>query len=194
MRATPLAVLLSLQANLSFGSPTSIGVFFDADATDCDMAAQPFTPFNVYLTAVLGTDAAGAGITAASFRVDGLSDIQWSVTPSPDAISVGMPTNGGAVIAFPTCMQGDEVQRTVLLYTVLCIPQAPVSPRVVSVDGYFQPCDAYWCRHGPWVNLCDAPIFTRMLVQKGQARINSGPCTVGVQPKNWARVKSLYRG
>jgi len=194
MRAKLIAVLLSLQASLSFGSPTSIGVFFDADAADCDMAAQPFTPFNVYLTAVLGTDAAGAGITAASFRVDGLADIQWSVTPNPEAVSVGSPTIGGADIGFFACTQGAGVQRTVLLYTVLCIPQSPVSPRVVSVDRHSSPCDGYWCHHGPWVSLCDAPVFTRMVVQKGQARINSGPCTVGAQPENWARVKSLYRG
>jgi hypothetical protein len=193
MRAIALAVLLGFQASLSLGSPTSIGVFFDAEATDCDMAAEPFTPFNVYLTAILGSDAASAGIIDASFRVDGLFDIQWSVTPNPAAdLSLGTPTNG-AYIAFP-CMQGAGAQHTVLLYTVLCIPQAPVSPRVVRVEPHVQPCDGYWCRNGPSVALCDAPIFTRMLVQKGRARINSGPCTVGVQPESWARVKSLYRG
>jgi hypothetical protein len=84
-------------------SPTTIGVFFDAGATDCDASVAPFSTFNVYVSAILGTDAGASGITGADFRVDGLTGLVSSFTPSPAAMSsIGDPTFCGCSIAFPS--------------------------------------------------------------------------------------------
>jgi len=182
----------SVLATSAVASPTSIGVFFDPEASDCDFVAEAFVPFNVYLSATLGTDAAGVGIMGADFRVDGLADIQWSVTPAPAAqFYLGNPVAGGTIIAFDTCVGGSGPQRCVPLFTVLCLPLGTVAPRTVAVEPRVGPCGPCWM--GPWVTLCDPPIFSKILVQKGQALINNGSCTVSVRTETWTRIKSLYR-
>ena len=49
------AVLLASLAMSALASPTTIGVFFDVGATDCDITVAPFSTFNLYVIAVLGT-------------------------------------------------------------------------------------------------------------------------------------------
>ena len=172
------------------GSPSSIGVFFDADATDCDATVTQYMPFTVWAYALLGTDAAAAGITGAEFRIDGLEDLVWSVAPNPEAfVSVGNPCQGGCNIAFPNCMMGSGSRRSVLLYTILCIPFNPVSPRTVRVERHTTPDDQHIA---PILKLCDV-FFTAMFVTGGEARINNGPCTVGVDPAAWSTIKSMFR-
>ena len=81
MRCVSLAtstILVAGLATFAGASTSTIGAFFDAEATDCDIAVSPFFTFNVYVSAVLGTDAAGAGFLGAEFRVDGLSGIVLS--------------------------------------------------------------------------------------------------------------------
>jgi hypothetical protein len=176
-------------------SPTSIGAFFDVDAADCESSVVQFVPFNVYLSAVLGTDAAGSGITGANFRVDGLTDLVLSIVPIPAAsAAVGNPTTGDGAIAFPMCMTGDGPRKVVLLYTITCLATEPVAPRIVSVDNITRPCDSGCCRFAPRVALCDAPVYTYFYVLGGQALLNSGSCTVGVQPASWSAVRSLFNG
>lgn len=187
----PACIVMFLSAT-AVASPTSIGAFFDPHAADCDFVAEPFVPFSVYLCATLGTDAAGSGITGADFRVDGLLDIQWSVTPNPAAqFALGNPVAGGAIIAFSGCMDGFGPQRSLPLFTVLCLPLGPVSPRTVAVEPHVGPCGPCWM--GPLVTLCDPPIFTKIVVQKGRALINNGNCTVSVRSETWTRIRSLYR-
>jgi hypothetical protein len=108
------ALVVASLAMSADASPTTIGVFFDPAATDCDIAVAPFSTFNVYVSAVLGTDAGASGITGAEFRVDGLAGIVSSVTLNPaSAVSVGNPTLGGCSIGFPACLTG-EGQRNVV--------------------------------------------------------------------------------
>jgi hypothetical protein len=190
------AVLVFLFARVAAASPTTIGVFFDADATDCDASVTPSEPFNVYVSAALGTDAAGAGITGAEFRVEGLSGIPvLSVTPNPASagFAVGNPTAGGCNIAFPSCMTGEGPRRVVLLYTISCLAPSPLQPRTVSVLWHAVPIDVWDpCRPGPNVVLCDYPVFTRVCASGGSAFINNGSCAVAVQPTTWSAVKSLF--
>ena len=194
MRAIASAFAVALFAVSASGSPSSVGVFFDADATDCDASAAAFMPFTVWLCATLGTDAAGNGILGVQFRVAGLSDIVWSITPSAAAqFALGDPTANGCVIGFPTCTSGVGPQNAVLLYTILCLPFGPVSPRVLSVEPPTLPCNDCWTP-GPVATLCDAPVFTKLSVSGGQAMLNNGSCTVTVRPATWGGVKSLFRG
>ena len=192
LRVIAVAVMVAWLPASAASSPSSIGVFFDADATDCDASVSPFWPFNVYLSAVLGTDAAGSGITGATFRVDGLTDIVRSVTPNPAAfVSVGDPATAyGCDIAFPTCMTGEGPRKVVLLYTIECFSSQPISARTVSVERTSRACDAC-CRLAPCVTICD-DIFTWIYVPGGQALVNGGSCTVDVRPATWSVVKSLF--
>lgn len=199
MRCALLLTALALSGLLvtpAGASGSSIGVFFDPDATDCDISVAPLSTFNVYVSAILGADAAGAGISGAEFRVDGLTQWVTAVAPNPAAsLSLGDPTAGWCAIAFPTCMGGEESRGAVLLYTITCLTTFPVSPVTATVMHHALPCDSCFpCRWAPCVTLCDDPVFTTVLVSGGQALINNGACTVGVQPSAWGRVKSLYRG
>lgn len=199
MRCGLLLTALAL-GGLVAGSPgasaSSIGVFFDPAATDCDLSVAPLSTFDIYVSAVLGADAAGAGIRGAEFRVDGLTGLVLAVTPNPGAaLSIGDPTGTFCAIAFPTCMSGEGSSRAVLLYTITCRATFDPSPVTATVMHHAIPCDSCIpCRFAPCVTLCDDPVFTTVLVSGGQALINNGICTVGVQPSTWVRVKSLYRG
>jgi hypothetical protein len=191
LRALAFIALLASLAMSADASPTTIGVFFDAMATDCDASVAPFETFNVYVSAVLGTDAGASGITGADFRVDGLAGLVSSFTPNPAALaSFGDPTFCGCTIAFPICMTGSEPRRAVLLYTLTCSVGQVVSPRTVTVS-YNRRCGFGDPPFDPYVTLCDAQ-FTNLLVPGGQALLNNGSCTVGLQPITWSRVKSLF--
>jgi len=191
-RVITIAVMIASFSMSAAASPTSIGVFFDTDATDCDTSVLPYWPFNVYVSAVLGTDVAGSGIRGATFSVDGLADIVRSITPNPAAfIAVGDPaTPYGCDILFSVCMTGEGPRRVVPLYTIECFSTESISPRTVSVQRTSRPCDAC-CRFAPCVMLCDA-VLTLVSVRGSQALINNGSCTVGVQASTWTTVKSLF--
>lgn len=190
------AILVAGLATSASASTSTIGAFFDAEATDCDIEVAPFSEFNVYVSAVLGTDAAGAGFLGAEFRVDGLSDIVLSFSPNPaSSLSLGDPTGIFCDIVFPVCMTGEGAHRVVLLYTITCTVTFPVMPRTVTVMRHLIPCDSCFpCRFAPCITLCDDPVFTQVLVPGGQALINNGACTVEVPPSTWGHVKSLYQG
>ena len=191
VHALASAALVVWLAEAAAASPTTIGAFFDVEATDCDASVVPFSPFNVYVSAVLGTDAGEAGITGAEFRVAGLAGIVLSFTPNPAAsLSLGDPTGQACNIAFPTCVTTTAPRPAVLLYTITCSSGQPVSPRTVTVRyplTVFS--DPPWC---PSVILCDAPTFTRLCVSGGQAFVNMGSCAVSVRPTAWSTVKSLF--
>jgi len=188
-----VVVLVALLVTHVAASPTTIGVFFDTAATDCDASVTPFVPFNVYVSVVLGTDEARGGCRGAEFRVDGLTGLVSSVIPNPAAfVAIGDPTAGQCNIAFSTCMTGDGPRHVVQLYTIVCLSTVPVIPRRVIVDRTTNPCDSGCCRFAPCLVLCDDPVFTRLYVLGGQALINNGSCTVDVQPTTWSGVKSIF--
>jgi len=175
-------------------SSTSIGAFFDSQATDCDATVAPYTPFVVYICALLGADAPD-GMTGAQFRVDGLSGVVTAILPNPEATTtLGDPTvSSGCAIVFPNCVTGDGPRRVVPLYTIDCFAsEFPVLPRTVTVARRVLPCDSGCCRLAPCIWLCDAPVFSSIYVAGGQALINNGSCAIEVQPAAWSKVKSLF--
>lgn len=184
------AALVVLLAQVAVASPTTIGVFFDAEATDCDASVAPFSTFNVYANAILGTDAGASGITGAEFRVDGLAGIVSSFTPNPAATwSLGDPTSSGSIIAFPACMTGSGPRNAVLLYTITCSVGQTTSPRTVTVSYHRTTTGEPF---EPLVTLCDHPQYTSLDVPGGQALINNGSCTVALKPTTWSIVKSIF--
>lgn len=175
----------------SIASPTSIGVFFDAEATECDASVAPFSPFTVYVSAILGDDAGAGGIRGAVFRVAGLEGFVQSFTPGPSVFKyVGDPTQEGCNITFETCMGGDGPSTAILLYTIRCAMDESASPLSISVSHVATPSG-----DPPqlYVNLCDEPQYSKFYVSGGQAVVNNGRCSVGVELSTWSAVKSLFR-
>ena len=180
------SLVMALCLTAGSANASSIGVFFAADASDCDGTAVPFTPFTTYVIAILGGDAAVGGITGAEFRLDGI-DPSWfnTVTPSPASnVSIGNPITGGVNLAFPSCQGGSLV----LLYTIQSVALAAVSPRTLQIDRHTNPPNPnFSC---PLVTLCDAE-FTKLCVPGGSAALNE-TCGLPVQPATWSQVKGLY--
>jgi hypothetical protein len=147
-------------------------------------------PVTFYIHAVLGGDAAAGGITGAEFRVDNVptSGEGWFVTPTANAasnVAIGNPIAGGCNIAFPSCQTGSAV----LLYTVSGFATTGPS-RTFITDRHTTPSNPQFpC---PLLVLCDAPVFTKICVGAGEAFLNRGTCTVGVEEKSWSSVKSLF--
>lgn len=169
---------------------SSIGVFFAPDGSDCDGTAVPGVPFTVYIGAVLGGDAAAGGITGAEFSMGG-SDPAWIATVTPSAASyfaLGNPAYGGCNIAFPSCQPGPFVP----LYTIQFTAPSPIAPCVLRINRHLTPSGPnFLCA---LVTKCDAA-FTKVCVSGGQAFLNdpSRACTVGIEPRSWTMVKSLFR-
>jgi len=171
---------------------SSVGVFFAADGSDCD-ASNASGPFTYYIGAVLNADAAAGGITGAEFRVANAPQQAdgWFMTPvrNPAAnLDVGNPTAEGTNIAFPVCSPNPPAPF-LLLFTVSGF--ASTSPvRAMKVERHTNPSNPNFpC---PLVVLCDAPVFTKLCVPGGEAFLNGGVCTVGVEDKSWSSVKSLF--
>jgi hypothetical protein len=192
---------LVMAACLAAGSAnaSSIGAFFTADASDCDFQTPNF--FTLHVIAILGGDAAAAGISGAELRVTGLEDQApaptWfvSVTPNPAAnVVIGNPTTagGGVNLGFPSCQA--PMGGRVSLFTVSVFANGPpvLGERTFAVLRHTVPTNAnFQC---PLVTLCDPPTFTKVCVPGGEAFLNrgEGTCTVGVQQTSWSQVKSLF--
>jgi len=173
---------------------SSIGVFFAADGSDCDAAQPGPMPFTYYICAVLGGDAAAGGITGAEFRVDGAPGTAdgWfmSANPNPASnVAIGNPVDPvirGCNIAFPSCQSAGVV----LLYTITGFASGVVANRTMTVDRHIMPTNPQFpCS---LLVLCDAPVFTKICVLGGQAFLNGGVCTVGVEETSWSSVKGLF--
>jgi hypothetical protein len=104
-----------------------IGVFFDAAATDCDGQVPVFIMTTLYVSAILGGEAAG-GITGVEFRIDGFPGTStwfanFIVTPGCDLLC-GPPHQGGANIAWPSCQQGADGVVLIGTYQVFAVAEA----------------------------------------------------------------------
>jgi len=175
---------------LSVGSAnaSSIGVFFAADGSSCTGTVANFTQANYFVGAILGGDAAAAGITGAEFRLDGVNP-GWFTTATAGAgsnLALGGPTTGGCNIAWPTCQTGSFV----LLYSIVSfVTTGTPPPTTLSILKHTTPSNPnFLC---PLVTLCDQS-FTLLCVSGGQAFLNGGNCNVAVQQTSWSSVKSLY--
>ena len=188
MRFHPLISLLIVLCLRSTASASSIGVYFNPDATDYDAIIPANTLATWYILAVLGADAAAGGTTGAEFRQVG-TPAGWFMNPTANpgsGLSIGNPIAGGANIAFPVCQSG--AGGVVLLYTVSGFATTLVEDHPLSIDRHSTPSNSnFSC---PLLVLCDAPVYTKICVQGGYALINYD--NLGVEPASWSSVKGLF--
>jgi hypothetical protein len=166
---------------------SSIGVYFDQQATTFCAEQHPVTQGTAYILAALYGNPFVFGIVGAEFRVDGMP-ASWSATvvPRPGATTLGNPLTGGCNIAFPC-----QMSPIVLLYTVHYTVLSELTVHL-SVHAHSSPsnltftCPILYCA-------CDQPGECVACVPGGTAAINDPSfCLVGVAPSTWSRVKSLY--
>jgi hypothetical protein len=188
LRIASLAIVLALFAGSA--AAQSIGIFWDANGATCSVQQNSGSPGTCYLLAVLGGGSAG-GITGAEFRVDNFPSGTWFASPTrnPAAnIDVGSPLGTGCNIAFPSCQAGSG--GVLLLYTVGYFATSQEVDRRITIQRHTNPSNPnFMC---PLHVLCDAPVFTKLCVGGGTGIVNGPNCTVGVEPKSWSTVKSLY--
>ena len=186
-------VTVTLVAALALGvgsaSAQSIGLYFDPSSATCSSAPTLFTPGTMYVLAVL-SGADSGGITGAEFQIQNFPAWFPSANAHAGATTIGNPLTGGANIAFSPCDTG--AGGLVVLYTNNYFITSAVSDVTVSILRHTNPSNPFFLCS--LVTLCDAPAFTKVCVNGGQAFINpvGRTCTVGVQPATWSQVKGLY--
>jgi len=170
-----------------------LGVYFDAEGTQCHGSITPGQPGTIYILAKLnGLTACGAA--GAEFRFTGLPE-SWTVyaVANPNMFARGDPFGDG-VIGVWSC---DTVKdQTVVLYTVLVLAtelEENVEFRLESAQPYSNP--MFPC---PVLLLCDFPLFSYMCAETSPCYVNpSSPmtCQVPLATANvtWGAMKSLYR-
>jgi hypothetical protein len=167
---------------------SSIGVYFDLQATTACAEQHPVTPGTAYILAVLDQIPSEIGIAGAGFRVDGMpTDWSATVVPRSGGDTIGNPLTGGCVIGFPC-----QASHIVLLYT---IHYTVVSDLMVRLNVHEQTPPSNPPLACPVIDLgsCETAEGVWFCVSGGTAAINDPSfCTVGVEPSTWSRVKSLY--
>ncbi len=187
LRAIALALVVSFAA--SAASAASIGVYFDAAGTDCDYTVTAlYTPVNIYVMANL-SGAAAEGMTGAEFSVHNWPSAWFAnITANPAANTVLGNLWIGTNIAFPSCQPGTA--GMVLLYSVSGFATTAVPETYLTVAAHYTPSNpSFNC---PLLVLCDAPVYTKVCVNAGVGILNGRPCSVGVAPSSWSKVKGLY--
>jgi hypothetical protein len=192
MKVRVIASLVMALCLAGSASASSIGVFFDTGATDCDTAIPQNSGFTIYIIAILGGDAGSNGMTGAEYRMVG-NDPGWfaNYTPGPGSnLALGTPIDGvGANVAWPSCQNPGN--GMLLLGTISGFSPAPPLERTLRVQPRNPPTNLLF--NCPLVTLCDAE-FTKLCVAGGEAFVNRPgvTCTVGVEPSSWTKVKGLY--
>ena len=178
-------------------SASSIGVYFDREATTCEASIPIYTEFTWYHIVRLGGDALEDGFTAAEYRQTG-TPTGWivSVVSNPFAsLTLGSPLTDGALIAFQTCQNGPN--GIVLLATVTGFATSEVSDAELQIEAHTSPSNPNFQCPSPNLLNCSAPLFTRICVAGSDAvinRLHSRLCLdLAVQPSSWTGVKSLYQ-
>jgi hypothetical protein len=184
------AALTCAAAPRSEGS--RLGIYFDEQATAVERTQEAPASATLWVLAVLGGDAASAGIDGAEFRVENFPS-SWfaNVVPNPAAnIVLGGPLSGGVNIAFPVC-QAPSASGAVTLFTVNYFAVTLVDHHVLQVEAHSTPNNpSFNC---PLVVLCDDPFFTKLCVAGGRAAFNfPGFDQPAVETTTWSTLKALY--
>ena len=186
-----LRVIATLVAVLAFGvgsaSAQSIGIFGDLGSASCNIAVGG--PGTMYINVVGSSALPTGGITGAEFAVGNITtaDAFFILTPNPAAnVDLGNPFAGGTNVAFPSCQTGPSIN----LYHVNFFASTDLTGRLISIVAHSVPTNPNFpCS---LLNLCDAPIFTKVCVAGGEAYIDGPDCTVAVEETTWSDVKSLF--
>lgn len=189
------AAALCLPLSAARAHAPAVGLYFDADCTNCSASVQLGVPFDLYVAARLG-GALAAGLQGAEFRVTGLPPEYWILERVPNtaaSVVVGDPAGAGCHMSFDTCI-GDP-GGCVVLFVLRILPTAVLSDVRLRVLRPSSPCDTCYivCGWRPVLAGCDAPLFTKYCdAPGGEASINGAACTVGAATATWSSVKSLF--
>jgi hypothetical protein len=205
-----------------------LGLYGDVAGTQCCITVPPYVPTSTYLIAKLA-GASAAGITAVEFRME-FSNTAYITNWTADvglAVSLGNPIDltpaetplqnpntdttddAGANLAYEAC-KGDvtgSVQFGVLQLINLANPGPELVIKIKRKEPPSNPNNA-----APLFVLCDAPVFTAVMMTLRQTEIDQNPvqepvafkayvnqpgCTacgpVSVAPATWTGVKALFR-
>ena len=171
----------------------SIGVYFDAQGTQCQGSIAAGEIGSVYIVAKYGpphTD----GIAGAEFRFVGLPDSwQVSAVPNPEIITLGNPFGNGVVTGF-NCPPPEA--RMYVLYEVLVQAGDIQEDLQFSIEVRNPPINP--SLNCPVLVGCDQPVYTQFCVESIPCFVNSTkstPCgtAVSISQQAWGAVKSLLR-
>lgn len=171
----------------------TLGVYFDAEGTQCSGTIIPGVPATVYILAKIAPG--GPGIHGFEFRFTG-TPVGWTLypVPMPDMLVFGDPFADGAGAGFYACQEpGGGVVR---IYTVLVL--ASVAAENVRFEIQAPVHNSNPGFHCPLVLNCDEPFYSMTCVEGGACAINaSHPMTcddlTAIEPAAWSRVKGLYQ-
>jgi hypothetical protein len=203
MRRSVLAFALCATVFCSAGHAASgIGVFADANASDCNITIPANTVFDMYVVAFLGGDvAATCGIRRADLRITGIpAGWFWNVIPNPGGSTAGHILEAGGSIEFPGCQPGPLVG----LYRLNGFAtSAPTNVRIRAEARTDVGTDCVPATL-PWLTACDQDA-TRICAVQSELVVN-GPCApkpvvtpaagvtclVAIEGQTWGTVKRLY--
>ena len=182
---------ISTSPSVATGPGPTIGVFADADGTDCNI--QHMTPGvgMFYVFCDLAGEAAD-GIQAVEFAVTGIpADWIVRVIPAPAASTMFWdPVHGGGTVVFPECQAGSR-GRVFVCTVAYYIPRRPILNGVLSITKNKHRIDpSYQC---PLVKVCrELPAELRVCATGVAAAFNGLGCPVDVEAATWSSWKALF--
>jgi hypothetical protein len=187
-----------------------LGIWDDPDLNKNFGTVTAFVPKDIYIGVRLA--AGQTGITGLEFSVTGLTNADGvlvtgveGATEVPPSVLLGSPPapadttssstgTGGMNAAWPSCIAGSGA-----LLKVSLLPLSPAPNKILRVMHKFNPTNP---NYGllPIIIGCDNPTFTPARVTggcyvlnwDGQTNPTECPLIIGVEPKTWTGVKTLY--
>jgi hypothetical protein len=115
-----------------------------------------------------------------------LPNILLGTVPAPADTSASSNQVGGMAVAWPSCIVGSQALLRIQILTFAPIPNG----KRLLVMHRFPPTNPNFGLAHPAIALCDAPIYTPLLVRGGDYILNP---VIQVEGKTWSGVKDLYR-
>src|SRR5262245_13837613 len=205
MRPSILAFVLCVTVCGGTAQASSIGVFADAAASDCDITISAPAQFTFYVFALLGGDVAGiCGLRRADYRLTGVPADWFTIAvPSPAGSAEGNILVGGGSIDFSGCLAGPIV----LLHTVVGFATTTALNFQIRPAARIDVTDACSPTTRPTLTVCDQDV-TRLCVFQSELFVNApfpcghdkpveapvagGTCLVAIESQTWGGVKQLY--
>jgi hypothetical protein len=191
--ALALSAATFLHGGTLAAADRTIGVYFDAEGTQCHGTIHPGTLGTIYVLAKL--DPGAPGINGAEFRFVGVPE-SWQVSTivNPNVLSFGDPFGIGVGLAFFGCQR--PASGVVLIFKALVVALAEESDITFSIENRDPPSNpGFRC---PLIIECDEPNFSKLCVEGVPCTVNAsrpGPCpvTTAATETSWSAMKEIYR-
>jgi len=191
VRIFAVLVVLAAVACRPAGAQT-LAVYSDSLATSTCIETSLVPYLDLFVVFVPGGSV--GEIQGAQFRLEGIPEdwvIQSSTPNTMASFFLGDPFDANwpeGSVAFPACRQG-----VVMLWKATVFAWPTVENHAIEVKGQAFCPGGHSC-WGPMVNLCDAPVYTSVVLANSSTEVNPPQgCTVSVDSQTWGAVKLLYR-